>query len=90
MSQIRTRAALCVRIGHPARFLASVVPYCLDEVVATSNGGEVVRGVRQDLDDLRRRLGEARGAAKAALWDEWRALKKELRKRWVLSHELVE
>jgi len=44
------------RIGHPARFLPSVAEHCLDIMVSLSNGGEVVREMRKEMDQLQNEM----------------------------------
>jgi hypothetical protein len=74
-----------VRIGHPARFLPQVVNHCLDTVVQNSNGGEVVRGIKEDMNQLQKDIGLLRGGQKAVKWREWRELKTEMKKRYFPS-----
>ena len=83
-----------VRLGHPARLQAHILPYSLEALVQSSDGTEVVADARQELQSLLRILsssnnkktksgsgGENHYAKKAAAYREVKLLRKEIRQR---------
>jgi hypothetical protein len=77
-----------IRIGHPARLTDAVKPFCLDALIASHDGTEVVADVRQEIDSLRAKT-ESKGKRpkKQAhmsfkeIRSELKSLRKELRTR---------
>ena len=43
-----------VRLGHPARVSEVIQNHCLDALIATDEGTEIVGDVRKDIDDNRK------------------------------------
>jgi superfamily I DNA and/or RNA helicase len=43
-----------VRLGHPARVSEAIQSHCLDALIATDEGTEIVGDVRKDIDDNRK------------------------------------
>eukprot|EP00041_Stephanoeca_diplocostata_P038735 m.1547909 g.1547909 ORF g.1547909 m.1547909 type:complete len:1164 (+) comp25262_c1_seq4:305-3796(+) len=74
-----------VRVGHPARMLASAQAVSLDHLVYASDSAQLARDVRDDMtkitEQLRDRKKRIDNAARRHLKDEYRALRKELRQR---------
>ncbi|KAK2176747.1 hypothetical protein NP493_643g04012 [Ridgeia piscesae] len=71
-----------IRLGHPARLLASIQRYSLDAILAGSDESKLVADVRKDMDKTLSSLKKARdGGARQRLREEMRALRKELRQR---------
>jgi len=50
-------------------------------MVGNSNGGEVVREMRKEMDQIQKGIKSTRGSEKDKLWQQWRDTKKELRQR---------
>ena len=72
-----------VRLGHPARLLASAVDYSLDAVYQESNVREVCEDVRQEMEQVREEIKSSRGSARKNKWEQWRGLQRELKQRQV-------
>lgn len=71
-----------VRIGHPARILDSVMMYSLDILTSTSEGGEIVKGVRKELDyTLSKASTTKRKSEKYKLYQDCKGLRIELKRR---------
>eukprot|EP01125_Pyxidicula_operculata_P017334 TRINITY_DN606_c1_g2_i1.p1 TRINITY_DN606_c1_g2~~TRINITY_DN606_c1_g2_i1.p1 ORF type:complete len:942 (-),score=217.78 TRINITY_DN606_c1_g2_i1:198-3023(-) len=70
-----------VRVGHPARFLPSVLSHCLEEIVSHSNAAQVVRELRKEMDDVQKKIKSMASWEREKKWDDWRSLKKDLRIR---------
>lgn len=73
-----------VRLGHPARLSPRGADYCLDSLVATDDGTEIVSDVRTDIDRLRKDLLSCKkkdGNKRREMQSELRVLFKEARKR---------
>jgi len=71
-----------LRLGHPARTSDAVLAHCLDAQLASSDGAEVVRGVREDLKAITRKFAIKHGAAEhKALRRSEKDLKSELAAR---------
>jgi superfamily I DNA and/or RNA helicase len=43
-----------VRLGHPARVSEAIQSHCLDALIASDEGTEIVGDVRKDIDDNRK------------------------------------
>jgi len=75
----RSRVSLnCVRLGHPARLLPSILERSLDSLVRHSNAAEVQSALRQDASKLRYQLLQ-RGGKSALDKNERRAAQRELK-----------
>ena len=72
-----------VRLGHPARMKASILPYSLESLVQNADGTEIVSDVRDELQSFLRILTnpKSRGADKRVAYREVKALRKEVRSR---------
>jgi superfamily I DNA and/or RNA helicase len=82
-----------VRLGHPARLQANILPYSLEALVQSADGTEVVADARQELQSLLRILssssnkkskstgGDNLFTKKAAAYREVKLLRKEIRQR---------
>ena len=72
-----------VRLGHPARMKASILPYSLESLVQNADGTEIVSDVRDELQSFLRILTnpKSRGADKRVAYREVKALRKEVRTR---------
>jgi DNA polymerase alpha-associated DNA helicase A len=75
-----------VRLGHPARLLPRVLAKSLDVLSQTSEAGEIVKDVRQELDSLMAKLAvggknRIRGKERKEGWEQVRHLRGEFRFR---------
>ena len=73
-----------VRLGHPARLSPRSADYCLDSLVASDDGTEIVSDVRADIDRLRKDLLSFKrkdGNKRREIQSELRVLIKEAKKR---------
>jgi ATP-dependent RNA/DNA helicase IGHMBP2 len=72
-----------VRLGHPARIKASILPYSLESLVQNADGTEIVSEARDELQSFLRILSnpKSRGADKRLAYREVKALRKEVRTR---------
>ena len=71
-----------VRLGHPARVNPTIQQYCLEALITSNEGTEIVNDVRKEMDQLRRAMGKSRDRShKRELNFEMRALRKEARNR---------
>jgi len=75
-----------VRLGHPARLLPQVLSRSLDVLTKTSEAGEIVKDVRQELDSMMAKLAiggknRVRGKERKEGWDQVRHLRGEFRFR---------
>lgn len=69
-----------VRLGHPARLLPSVQAYSLEALVDASDGAQIVRQMKRELDAIAKRRAKVRDRdERRALDDERRALREQLR-----------
>lgn len=69
-----------VRLGHPARLLPSVQAHSLEALVDASDGAQIVRDMKRELQVLARKRGKIRDRdERRALDDERRALRDQLR-----------
>ncbi|XP_040826885.1 DNA-binding protein SMUBP-2 isoform X2 [Ochotona curzoniae] len=71
-----------VRLGHPARLLASTQQHSLDAVVARSDSAQLVADIRKDMDQVfARNTKSQEKREKNDLRNELKLLRKELRAR---------
>jgi ATP-dependent RNA/DNA helicase IGHMBP2 len=72
-----------VRLGHPARLQANILPYSLEALVQASDATEIVADVRQELQNFLRIASnsKARYSDKRVAYREIKALRKEVRVR---------
>ncbi|CAZ86274.1 unnamed protein product [Tuber melanosporum] len=75
-----------IRMGHPARLLPKVIERSLDNLTRTSEQGEIITDVRNEMDDLLSKLkstGKTRmkGRARKEGWETVRHLRGEYRER---------
>lgn len=71
-----------IRIGHPARLLQSNLLHSLEIVSRTSNQGQIVQDVRNDIDAQVRKISKTRnGRERRAIFQELKELRKEYRIR---------
>lgn len=71
-----------VRIGHPARILPSIQDHALDVLTRTSEAGQIVADVRNELDSTMGRVSKTRsGRERYKLYGEIKELRKEYRLR---------
>jgi ATP-dependent RNA/DNA helicase IGHMBP2 len=77
---LRIRA---IRLGHPARLQASILPYSLEALVQSADGTEIVSEVRKELQGYLRVLANpgSRGSVKRVAYQEMKSLRKEIRTR---------
>ena len=72
-----------VRLGHPARIQRGIQKYSLESLVHSSEGTEIVRDCRSELNDYLKTLSSAksRPTEKRVAYREMKALRKEIRTR---------
>ena len=72
-----------VRLGHPARIQQSIQKYSLESQVQSSDGTELVRDCRKELNHHLRTLSDpkSRAADKRHAYGEMKSLRKEIRSR---------
>jgi superfamily I DNA and/or RNA helicase len=72
-----------IRLGHPARLQASILPYSLEALVQAADGTEIVADVRQELQAYLAVLAKprSRGKDKRVAYQEMKVLRKEIRTR---------
>uniref|UniRef100_A0A060T056 DNA helicase n=1 Tax=Blastobotrys adeninivorans TaxID=409370 RepID=A0A060T056_BLAAD len=71
-----------IRIGHPARLLQSNLLHSLEIVSRTSDQGQIVQDVRNDIDAQVRKISKTRnGRERRAIFQELKELRKEYRIR---------
>lgn len=82
-----------VRLGHPARLQADILPYSLEAMVQAADGTEIVQDVRQELQMWLRRLHSKhkwKYADKVTARREIKLLRHEIRQReQKVVHELL-
>jgi ATP-dependent RNA/DNA helicase IGHMBP2 len=78
-----TSSLRVVRLGHPARIKASILPYSLEALVQNSDGTEIVQQVRKELQSFLKILSNpnSRSNDKRAAYREVKSLRKEVRTR---------
>jgi len=90
-SKSTNKTTRVVRMGHPARIQSSLLPFSLEALVQDSDGTEIVRNVKDELNQQlnwmtssssasssKRRIS---GVEKRAVYREIKVLKKEIRQR---------
>eukprot|EP00978_Attheya_sp_CCMP212_P030209 scaffold110308_cov53-Attheya_sp.AAC.1 len=72
-----------VRIGHPARIKASIMPYSLEALVQGADGTEIVADCRSELKECLRILSNPKSHRndKRVVYREMKGLRSEIRKR---------
>jgi ATP-dependent RNA/DNA helicase IGHMBP2 len=70
-----------VRLGHPARVQANILPYSLEAQVQAAHGTEIVADVRKELTSSLRLLSHPKYETRALARREVRQLRKEVRQR---------
>ncbi|KAK9255956.1 P-loop containing nucleoside triphosphate hydrolase protein [Lipomyces tetrasporus] len=71
-----------LRVGHPARVLASTQRHSLDIILRTSDAGQIVRHIRAEIDDSFSKIKKARsGREKSEIYKNIKDLRKEYRMR---------
>jgi predicted DNA helicase len=82
-NNIKTNRIRTVRLGHPARIKSSILSHSLEHLVQTSEGTEIVRGVRQELQSFLKILANPRGRRedKRVAYRQIKSLRKEVRVR---------
>ncbi|GLE05347.1 hypothetical protein PINS_up014360 [Pythium insidiosum] len=73
------------RIGHPARLLPQILPFCLDARIERADGTEIVRDIRREMQQMETTL-QKKGksmdrSARSELRRELKSNRKELRQR---------
>eukprot|EP00977_Amphora_coffeiformis_P006232 scaffold1341_cov178-Amphora_coffeaeformis.AAC.9 len=70
-----------VRLGHPARLQAAILPYSLEALVQAADGTEIVADVRKELASYLALLSHAKYETRATARREVRQLRREVRQR---------
>lgn len=71
-----------VRLGHPARLLPSVLNHSLDVLTRTSEAGQIVKDVRDEMDAKQASIKKTRsGRERKAIYGDLKVLRKEYRER---------
>jgi ATP-dependent RNA/DNA helicase IGHMBP2 len=72
-----------VRLGHPARLQADLLPYSLEALVQAAEGTEIVQDVRHELQTWLRRVNrpQTKYADKVAARREMKLLRQEIKQR---------
>lgn len=70
-----------VRLGHPARLQANILPYSLEALVQAADGTEIVADVRRELTNYLKLLSHKKYETRASARGEVRQLRKEVRQR---------
>lgn len=71
-----------VRLGHPARLLPSVLNHSLDILTRTSEAGQIVKDVRDEMDAKQASIKKTRsGRERKAIYMDLKELRKEYRVR---------
>ncbi|KAJ0399921.1 hypothetical protein ATCC90586_000107 [Pythium insidiosum] len=73
------------RVGHPARLLPQILPFCLDARIERADGTEIVRDIRREMQQMETAL-QKKGksmdrTARAEMRRELKSNRKELRQR---------
>lgn len=70
------------RIGHPARVLPQILPYCLDAKIQAAEGTEIVDDIRKETAAMLTKLHKTRDrSVRANMRRELKANRKEIRER---------
>ncbi|KAK7745084.1 hypothetical protein SLS53_003319 [Cytospora paraplurivora] len=71
-----------LRLGHPARLLPSVINHSLDVLTRTSEAGQIVRDVRDEMDAKQASIKKTKsGRERKAIYGDLKELRKEYRER---------
>lgn len=71
-----------VRMGHPARLLASVLDHSLEVLTKTSDAGAIVKDIRDEIDQKIASTKKTKnGRERRLIWQDVRELRKEFRQR---------
>ncbi|KUI66823.1 DNA polymerase alpha-associated DNA helicase A [Cytospora mali] len=71
-----------VRLGHPARLLPSVLNHSLDVLTRTSEAGQIVKDVRDEMDAKQASIKKTKsGRERKAIYGDLKELRKEYRVR---------
>lgn len=71
-----------VRLGHPARLLPSVLNHSLDILTQTSEAGQIVKDVRNEMDAKQASIKKTKsGRERKAIYADLKELRKEYRER---------
>ena len=72
-----------VRLGHPARLQPEILSYSLEALVQSSDGTEIVRQVRSELQSFLKVLSNpsSRGNDKRVAYREMKSLRSEIKRR---------
>jgi len=72
-----------VRLGHPARIQHGIQKYSLESLVQASDGTEIVRDCRNEMNDHLKTLSnpKSRSSEKRVAYREMKSLRKEIRSR---------
>lgn len=71
-----------VRLGHPARLLPSVLNHSLDVLTKTSEAGQIVKDVRDEMDAKQASIRKTKsGRERKAIYTDLKELRKEYRER---------
>ena len=67
-----------IRIGHPARVLASVLDHALEVRIRTCDQGQIVQDVRADMDKTLQALTKAKRGDRKTLYQDIKHLRNEV------------
>ncbi|CAO3635804.1 unnamed protein product [Cunninghamella blakesleeana] len=71
-----------VRVGHPARILATVLEHSLDIITRTCDSGKIVADIRKEMDDALNKIGKSKNRTeRRMLYGEIKELRKDYRIR---------
>lgn len=71
-----------IRLGHPARLLPSVLNHSLDVLTQTSEAGQIVKDVRNEMDAKQASIKKTKsGRERKAIYADLKELRKEYRER---------
>ena len=70
-----------VRLGHPARLQANILPYSLEAQVQAADGTEIVADVRKELATFLKLLSHSKYETRSTARREVKNLRKEIRQR---------
>lgn len=82
LSRLDKQQLRVVRLGHPARLQADILPYSLEALVQAAEGTEIVRDVRKELQTWLRLVNNNKKTSdKATARREIKLLRKEIKQR---------
>lgn len=82
-----------LRLGHPARLLESNLIHSLELVSKTSNQGQIIRDIRQEIDTLLKSIRKTKtGREKKEIYSNIKELRKDyrIREKTVVSNIILE